>query len=238
MSGLARAARAASALCCALALGACATAPATSADDPFEPMNRAAYRFHDTFDRQLVRPWVRTYVQYTPKPVQTAISNFFGNIDDFFSGVAGLLQGKWDKAGDDFGRVTVNTLVLGGLVDVASQVGIERGGEDFGQVLGFWGVPQGPYFFVPFLGPTTLRDGTGWAIRYAAGPIGYLIEDVAVRNVIYGVNAVDIKAALLEFEDLADRAAIDRYVFIRRSYLQRREYQLYDGQPPRRKDDE
>ncbi len=235
MNVLARSVRVSIVAAAALLSGACATVP--NPVDPFEPANRVAYRVHDTLDRQLVRPWVRTYVEYTPKPVQLAISNFYNNIDDFFSGVAGLMQGKWEKAGNDFGRVTVNTLVLGGLVDVASQVGIERGDEDFGQVMGFYGVPQGPYLFIPFFGPTTVRDGSGWLIRVAAGPTGY-IPDVATRNIVYAIGGLDLKARLLDFEDLADKAALDRYVFIRRSYLQRREYQVYDGQPPKKEDEQ
>jgi phospholipid-binding lipoprotein MlaA len=228
--------RASFAVAVSLLLGACATAP--NQVDPFEPMNRAAYRFHDTMDRNLVRPWIRAYVQYTPQPVRVAVSNFFNNIDDLFSGVAGLMQGKWDKAGDDFGRVTLNTAFgLVGLVDLASMIGVERGDEDFGQVMGFYGIPQGPYFFIPFLGPTTLRDGTGWIIRYAVGPITYVVHDVPARNTLYAIGAVDLKAKLLEFDDLADRAAIDRYVFIRRSYLQRREYQVYDGNPPKKEEE-
>ncbi len=224
------------ALASALLLGACASAP--NRDDPFEPANRVAYKVHDTFDRQLVRPWIRMYVQYTPKPLRTAVSNVFNNIEDFFSGVSGLLQGKWDKAGDDFGRVTLNTgMGLGGLIDLASQIGIERGDEDFGQVMGFWGIPQGPYLFIPFVGPTTVRDGTGWVIRIAVGPTGF-IPDVPTRNIVYGIGALDLKSRVLEFEDLADKAAVDRYVFIRRSYLQRREYQVYDGQPPPKKEED
>jgi phospholipid-binding lipoprotein MlaA len=220
----------------ALFAAGCASAPNRA--DPFEPANRVAYQVHDTFDRQLVRPFVRTYVEYAPKPLQAAISNVYNNIDDLFSGISGLLQGKWDKAGNDFGRVTLNTgMGLGGLIDIASDAGIERGEEDFGQVMGFFGVPQGPYLFIPFLGPTTVRDGTGWVIRIAVGPTGY-ISHVPTRNVVYGIAGLDIKARLLEFEDLADKAAIDRYVFIRRSYLQRREYLVHDGQPPRKEDDE
>jgi phospholipid-binding lipoprotein MlaA len=228
--------RTAMALAVALLLGACASAP--SRDDPFEPANRAAYRFHDTVDRQLVRPWVRLYVDYAPKPLRQAIANFYGNIEDFFSGVAGLMQGKWEKAGNDFGRVTMNTLVLGGLVDVASQVGVERGDEDFGQVMGFYGVPQGPYLFIPFFGPTTVRDGTGWVLRLAVGPTNY-IGDVPLRNTLYGLGALNLKASLLDAEDLADKAAaVDRYAFIRRAYLQRREYQVYDGNPPKKEEEQ
>jgi phospholipid-binding lipoprotein MlaA len=236
MTAVLRATRMSMALCAALLLGACASAP--NRDDPFEPANRVAYRVHEVVDGQLVRPWIRTYVEYTPKPLQLAISNFYNNIDDFFSGISGLLQGKWEKAGNDFGRVTVNTgFGFAGVIDIASQAGIERGDEDFGQVAGFWGVPQGPYFFIPLLGPTTLRDGTGWAIRFAVGPTGY-INDVPVRNVVYGLGAIDLKARLLEAEDLIDKAAIDRYTFIRRAYLQRREYQVYDGQPPKKEEEE
>lgn len=236
MNACRRVLRASTACAAALLVGACATAP--NSVDPFEPANRAAYKFHDTVDRQVVRPVIRAYVDNMPKPVQTGVSNFFNNIDDFFSGVSGLLQGKLDKAGDDFGRVLVNTpFGMLGIFDLASMVGIERGDEDFGQVMGYWGVPQGPYFFIPFFGPTTLRDGTGWAIRAFVGPIGY-IPNVPLRNSLLGVDFVDLKARLLEFEDLADKAAIDRYVFIRRSYLQRREYQVYDGQPPKKEEEQ
>ena len=117
------------------------------------------------------------------------MSNVFNNIDDLFSAVNGLLQGKLDKFGDDLGRVMLNTgFGLGGIFDLASMVGIERGNEDFGQTFGVWGFPQGPYLFVPLFGPTTVRDGTGVLVRIAVGPVGY-IPDVPVRNSLYGVGA-------------------------------------------------
>jgi phospholipid-binding lipoprotein MlaA len=145
--------------------------------------------------------------------------------------VNALLQGKPDKAGNDFGRVMLNTFVLGGIFDVASDLGIERGGEDFGQTFGVWGFPQGPYLFVPLFGPTTVRDGTGWLVRLYTGPVGF-IPDVPARNTIYGVGAVDLRYQIGDVLDIVDTAALDKYTFIRNAYLQRRRYLVYDGQVP------
>jgi len=215
----------------ALALCAgCATAPA-SPDDPFEPMNRAMFEVHETADKYVLKPVIDVYTAVVPKPVRTGISNFFNNIDDLFSGVNALLQGKPDKAGNDFGRVMLNTFVLGGIFDVASDLGIERGGEDFGQTFGVWGFPQGPYLFVPLFGPTTVRDGSGWLVRLYVGPVGF-IPDVPVRNTIYGVGAVDLRYQVGDALDMVDTAALDKYTFIRNAYLQRRRYLVFDGQPP------
>ena len=215
----------------ALALGAgCATAPA-SPDDPFEPVNRAMFEVHETADKYVLKPVIDVYTFIVPKPVRTGVSNFFNNIDDLFSGVNALLQGKPDKAGNDFGRVMLNTFVLGGIFDVASDLGIERGGEDFGQTFGVWGFPQGPYLFVPLFGPTTVRDGTGWLVRLYTGPVGF-IPDVPARNTIYGVGAVDLRYQVGDVLDIVDTAALDKYTFIRNAYLQRRRYLVYDGQVP------
>jgi phospholipid-binding lipoprotein MlaA len=163
---------------------------------------------------------------------------FRSNIDDLFSGINGLLQGKLEKAGHDFGRVTLNTgMGFGGLFDLASEMGIPRGNEDFGQTFGYWGIPQGPYLFVPLWGPTTVRDGTGSIIRIWYGPLGYL-PFVPLRNSLYGLAAVDLRANALSATSLVEQAALDPYTFIRRAYLQRREYEVYDGKPPPEKDDE
>jgi phospholipid-binding lipoprotein MlaA len=219
-----------------VSLAGCAAAP--SRDDPFEPMNRASYRVHEVVDGKIVKPMVQAYVDYTPHPIQKSISNFFGNIDDFFSFVNDVLQGKPDKAGNDLGRVITNTAfgVLG-LIDIASDAGVPKGNEDFGQTFGYWGFPQGPYIFIPVFGPTTVRDGTGWIIRGYASPISY-IEDISTRNILIGLNLVDLRASALQAESLINQAALDPYTFIRRSYLQRREYLVYDGKPPPPKDDE
>lgn len=217
-------------------LAGCAAAP--SRDDPFEPMNRASYKVHEVVDGKIVKPIVQAYVDYTPKIVQTGIRNFFGNIDDMFSVVNDFLQWKLDKAGNDMGRVMINTGPgLLGLIDIASDAGIERGNEDFGQTFGYWGFPQGPYLFIPVFGPTTVRDGTGWIIRGYANPIGY-VDSISTRNILWSINLVDLRASALQAESLVAQAALDPYTFIRRAYLQRRQYLVYDGKPPPPKDDE
>ena len=211
-------------------LAGCAAAP--SRVDPFEPMNRAMYQFHDAVDTAVVKPFIQAYIDIVPALVRTGVSNVFNNIDDLVSAVNAALQGKPDKFSDDFGRVLLNTAFgLGGIFDLASMVGIERGNEDFGQTFGVWGMDQGPYLFVPFVGPTTFRDGAGWLVRLAIGPVGY-IPDVPVRNVLYGFGATDLRAQAIGPSQLVDTAAIDRYLFIRNAYLQRRRYLLYDGKPP------
>ncbi len=223
-------------LAAAALLAGCAATP-MRADDPFEPVNRASYKVHEVVDGNFVRPIAQAYVDYTPKPIQQAIGNVFGNIDDVFSVINDFLQGKLDKAGNDMGRVMLNSgFGIGGLIDIASEAGIPKGNEDFGQTLGVWGFPQGPYLFIPLFGPTTVRDGTGSLVRFYLGPIGYL-PDVPVRNTLYGLGALDARASVLGSQSLAEQAALDPYAFIRRAYLQRREYLLYDGNPPREKDD-
>jgi len=218
-------------------LAGCAAAP--SKVDPFEPMNRAAYQFHDAVDTAVVKPFVQAYVDVVPELVRTGVSNFFNNIDDLFSAINGLLQGKPDKAGKDLGRVILNTgFGLAGIFDLATPIGIERGNEDFGQTFAVWGATPGPYFFVPFFGPTTLRDGTGTVIRYYAGPLAYLIHNVPVRNTLYGIGYVDARAQALQAGAIVDTAALDRYLFIRNAYLQRRQFLIYDGKPPPQTEDE
>jgi len=208
----------------------CATGP--SRDDPFEPMNRTMYQVHDAVDTAVVKPVAQAYIDVVPQLIRTGVSNVFNNIDDLFSAVNGLLQGKLDKFGDDLGRVVLNTgFGLGGIFDLASMIGIERGNEDFGQTFGAWGFPQGPYLFVPLFGPTTVRDGTGVLTRIALGPVGY-IPNVPLRNGLYGTGYVDLRAQALEAGAVVDTAALDRYLFIRNAYLQRRRYLLYDGKPP------
>jgi phospholipid-binding lipoprotein MlaA len=217
-------------------LAGCATT--TSRVDPLEPLNRAMYAVHEPIDTHVVKPVAQAYVDYVPRAIRQPITSFFANIDDLFSGINGMLQGKPEKAAHDFGRVMVNTLYgLGGLVDFATEAGIPKGEEDFGQTFGAWGIGQGPYLFIPLLGPTTFRDGTGWVIRAYTTPVGYL-DDVGARNTLWGVGALDLRAQALEAQSLVEKAALDPYTFIRRSYLQRREYLTYDGRPPARKDDD
>ena len=220
----------------AVVLAGCAAAP--SRVDPLEPMNRALFGVNDVAEKVVIKPVVTVYQTVLPQFVRTGIANVFGNIDDLFSAVNGLLQGKLDKAGNDLGRVMVNsTFGLGGLIDVASDAGIERGNEDFGQTFGYWGLGQGPYLFIPFFGPTTVRDGTGFLVRIAAGPVGF-IPDVPVRNSLYGVGYVDLQSHATEAKSVAETAALDRYRFIRNGYLQKRRYDVHDGNPPREKEED
>ena len=228
------AARLLGALAVALLAG-CAAVP--SKVDPLEPMNRALFEVHEVADKVVMKPIIDVYTAVVPKLVRTGVSNFFNNIDDLFSGVNALLQGKPEKAGNDFGRILVNTFVMGGIFDVASDLGIERGDEDFGQTIGVWGFPQGPFLFVPIIGPTTVRDGTGLLVRIYAGPVGF-IPDVPLRNSLYGVGAVDIRAQATDAMSIVDTASLDKYLFIRNAYLQRRRYLLYDGKVPPDKEDE
>ena len=207
----------------AVLLAGCAMGP--TREDPFEPANRVSYQVHQVVDGKIVKPVVQAYVDYTPRPVRQAVTNFFGNIDDLFSFANDVLQGKPDKAGNDLGRV------------IAGDAGIPKGNEDFGQTLGVWGVPQGPYLFIPVFGPTTVRDGTGSILRAYASPIGY-INDISTRNILWALNLVDLRASALQAENLVNQAALDPYTFIRRSYLQRRQYLVYDGKPPPSKDEE
>jgi phospholipid-binding lipoprotein MlaA len=214
----------------------CAAAP--SKVDPLEPMNRALYSVHDVVDTNVVKPIAQAYVDVIPQLARTGVANVFNNIDDLFSAVNGLLQGKPDKAGNDLGRVMLNSLFgVGGLFDLASMIGIERGNEDFGQTFGVWGLPQGPYLFVPLFGPTTFRDGSGVLLRIAVGPVGF-VPDLPLRNSLYGLGYVDLRAQALGAGELVDTAALDRYLFIRNAYLQRRRYLVNDGKPPPDLEDE
>jgi phospholipid-binding lipoprotein MlaA len=211
-------------------LAGCAATP--SRVDPFEPVNRAMFEVHDAVDKAVMRPAIQFYVDVVPQPIRQAVSNFFNNIDDMISAANDLLQGDLDRFGNDMGRVTLNTgMGIGGLIDLASMVGIPRGNQDFGLTFGKWGFDQGPYLFVPLFGPTTVRDGSGWIVRLFVGPVGY-ISDVPLRNSLYGVGAVDLRAQVTEATKIVDTAALDRYIFIRNAYLQRRRYLQYDGNPP------
>lgn len=212
-------------------LSGCATTPGTPGD-PFEAGNRVMYAIHEPVDRYVAKPVAQFYVDYTPSPFRTAVTNFGNNIGDLFSGINGLLQGKLDKAGHDFGRVLINTgFGLLGLIDIASDAGIPRGEEDFGQTFAYWGVPQGPYLFVPLLGPTTLRDGSGTVIRILASPTGAL-ADSTLQTAIAGLAAIDGRSHALGATSIVEQAALDPYTFIRRAYLQRRNFEIHDGTPP------
>jgi phospholipid-binding lipoprotein MlaA len=215
---------------CAAVLAGCAAAP--SKVDPLEPWNRAMYSVHTAVDDAVIKPVAKAYVQVWPEPVRTGVSNFFGNIDDLFTGINDVLQGNGNRAGDAFGRVLLNsTFGLGGIFDLASMMGITKDKNDFGLTLGKWGTPDGAYLFIPLFGPTTVRDGTGTVLRIYASPTGY-IDNIGLRNSVWGLNYLDTRAQLLQSEDVLETAALDKYRFLRNAYLRARRYQLYDGKPP------
>ncbi len=227
------------ALAAAVLLSGCAsTTKRGGIDDPFEPFNRAMYAVNEPLDKYFAKPIAEAYVAIVPSLVRQGVTNYVNNIDDFFSAINGLLQGKLDKAGHDMGRVMINSAFgFAGLIDIASSGDIPRGMEDFGQTFGYWGIPQGPFLFVPLWGPTTVRDGTGELLRLVWSPTNE-IPNVALRNTVYGFAAVNTRANALDATSLLEQASIDPYTFVRRSYLQRREYLVHDGNPPPLEDDD
>lgn len=212
----------------AMLLVAANVALADENPDPWEGFNRSVYRFNDFFDRYLLKPVAEGYVRVTPQPVRTGIGNFFSNLGEVTTVINDLLQGKFKQAGLDSTRFLVNTTVgLVGFIDVGSRIGLERNNEDFGQTLGYWGVESGPYLMLPFLGPSTVRDAAGLVPEYYyASPLELAVEEHRVRYGLYGVDAVDTRARLLDAEKMV---AGDRYTFIREAYLQRRAFLVRDG---------
>ena len=218
----------------ALALGGCATVPTQATPDPRDPLerlNRSTYAFNDGLDRAIVKPLARGYRKVTPQFVQTGVSNFFSNAEYPVTLANNLLQGKFTAAASDTARFVLNTTFgLGGLLDPATASGLDRNDEDFGQTLGRWGVPPGPYIVVPFLGPYTLRDGIGSFADDFAEPRAYL-EDDSTRWTLWAADKFDRRVRLLDADALLERTG-DPYAFVRSAYLQRREYLVWDGDVP------
>jgi phospholipid-binding lipoprotein MlaA len=204
-----------------------------NARDPLEGFNRAMYTFNDKFDRYLLKPVARGYRAITPKPVRRSISNFFSNLHDPGIMLNNLLQGKPKQAVSDLGRVFVNsTIGIAGLFDVASKMGMEKHNEDFGQTLGKWGVGEGPYLVLPFLGPSNVRDGAALPVDWETYPPNHM-EEQSTRNKLLVVEVVDKRAQYLEAGDILEQAAgQDPYIFVREAYRQRRVNQIHDGNPP------
>lgn len=214
-------------------LSGCASFRAAAPGDPLEPINRGIYSFNNTFDHYLFRPIAKGYDTVVPVPVKTGVSNVFQNAADAQSLVSDALQLKGGKFGDDLGRVMLNTTFgIGGIFDLATPMGIERGNEDIGQTLGYWGIGAGPYLVIPFIGPSSARDIVG---RYAEGkydPVA-LLSSVPVRNSLMGLRVVDARVGLFPAEALMNQAALDRYTFLRSAYLQRRQSLVLDGKRPK-----
>lgn len=214
------------------------TGCATQANkDPLEGLNRGIYKFNDTADKAVIKPVASAYKAVLPSPIRTGVNNFFTNIGMVVTTVNDLLQFKFSKAMDDVGRVVINTTVgLLGVIDVASMDNVPKHHEDFGQTLGYWGVGNGAYLVLPFLGPSTLRDTTGFVVdTMAFDPVGYL-DHPRTRNQVRIVAFIDKRAQYLPASDLLDEAALDPYAFMRDAYLQRRASQVGDGTVSKRED--
>ncbi len=210
----------------------CATAPGGDPRDPWEPYNRSMTKFNDSVDNAVLKPVATAYRDVLPQPVRTGVGNFFGNLSDAWSFVNNVLQGKPEGSLHSFWRVVVNsTMGLGGVLDPATEMRLERHREDFGQTLGRWGVPPGPYFVIPLLGPSTVRDTVAYPVDLYGHPLGYM-HDVAWRNSLTALGIVNVRAQVLGATDLLDSAALDPYTFKRDAFLQRRQNEVYDGNPP------
>lgn len=224
-------ARAAVLLLAALTLTGCAS---MNEKDPYEKYNRSVFNFNDAVDRNALKPAATAYKAVLPSFVQTGVNNFFGNLSDLWSSANNVMQGKGERGLSDFTRVLINsTFGLVGVIDIASDAGLPKHNEDFGQTLGYWGVPSGPYLMLPLLGPSTVRDTAGLPVDIAADPWGYGISSRA-RNIGTVVRVVDQRAVLLDASNLLEDAALDRYEFIRDGYLQRRKSQVFDGEDSRK----
>jgi len=213
-----------------LLLAGCATLPSGKADprDPWERLNRSTFAFNDALDRALGRPVAKAYKKVLPQFVRTGVNNVFNNLNTINTAVNDALQGKMHAAGQDSARFLVNSVFgFGGLFDPATRAGIEFNDEDFGQTFGKWGMKPGPYLVLPILGPSSFRDTGGKLVDQFTYPVSYL-EDDSTRIIIRFVSLLDTRAELLDIDAQIDRA-YDKYAFVRNAWLQRREFQVTDG---------
>jgi phospholipid-binding lipoprotein MlaA len=214
------------------ALGGCATS-ANNPADPLEPLNRKVFAFNDTVDKAVLKPVAQGYRAVVPPLARTGVTNFFSNLEDPWISANNLFQGKVESALGDFLRFVFNsTIGLLGVLDVASEMGLEKHNEDFGQTLGRWGLGSGAYVVLPFLGPSTVRDGAARVVDWQ-GDIVSNLDHVPTRNTLYATRVVSDRSNLFDATSILDEAALDRYTFVRDSWLQRRRSLVYDGNPPR-----
>lgn len=202
--------------------------------DPWENMNRSVTKFNEGLDDYVLKPVAKGYRAITPEPVDKGISNFFSNLDDVTVFINDLFQFKLFQATSDLARLTVNsTMGIAGIFDVATIIGLEKHHEDFGQTLGMWGAPEGPYLVLPFFGPSTLRDGTSkLLVDWRTDPLYYYDENKTRQYSLYALDFVDTRADLLHASSIIEKSSTDAYLFTREAYLQRRRNLVYDGNPP------
>ncbi len=201
--------------------------------DPWEPFNRRMDRFNQQVDQAVLKPVAQTYVQVMPQPIRTGVRNFFHNLDEIGTLVSTVLQLKPKPAIETAVRLGVNsTLGLLGVLDLATPMGLERHEEDIGQALGRWGVGTGPYLVLPLLGPSTLRDTLVRPLDTALDPV-HQIRPRTDRLLTQGVRVTSQRARFLGAEDVIQGSALDPYTFVRDAYLQKRQSDVFDGDPPR-----
>ncbi|NKB81705.1 MAG: VacJ family lipoprotein [Nitrospirales bacterium] len=221
-----------------MSTGCATTGSSQDPHDSLESINRPLHNFNDYIDDKLMEPVVHTYIEYTPKPVRGGVSNFFDNIGEINVLLNNFLQGKGKQGLSDTGRFLVNSTVgVLGIFDVATSLGLEKHDEDFGQTLGVWGSEEGPYLTLPFYGPTTTRGIPDLAVSTLTNPIFYLNLPILAAGVTFAapmmaLSMIDKRARLDKGIHFRDEVALDTYVFTREAYLQRRQYLVYDGDPP------
>lgn len=212
------------ALLCALSLSAAYAEP-SNPKDPYEPFNRVMFKFNDFLDTYIVKPIATIYNNVTPKLLRQGLSNFYLNIDTIPTIFNDVLQGNFYQAANDVWRLGINSTVgLLGFIDVGSRIGLEPNTEDFGLTLARWGWANSNYLVLPFIGPMTVRDTVGFPVNYYYLSIYPRVEPDSARYVLYGAGILVRRADLLRFENVMQQAALDKYVFIRDAYLQRRHY--------------
>lgn len=219
-----------------LVLQACATVSHPDPADPWEGMNRGILSFNDEVDRFVLKPVAKGYQWITPEFADIGISNFFSNLKDIGVSVNDFLQAKPKQGGMDTARFLVNSTVgIAGFIDVAAMIDLPKHEEDFGQTLAVWGVPRGPYFVMPFLGPSSVRGAVGYVGDSALHPLTYTFFfgstalSTGLSVGLRAVEVVDVRADFLGAEAVASEAAVDRYIFFRSAYMQRRDYLISDG---------
>lgn len=212
-------------------LGGCASTGSSDPRDPIEEFNRAMFKFNEGIDNALFKPIAKGYRTAVPPPINQGVSNFFGNINDVVSAVNGLLQAKFKQGGSDIARVLINsTLGIFGLFDFATDMGFEKHDEDFGQTMGKWGIGNGPYLVLPILGPSTVRDTAGFVVDANAFDPIYQADHIPTRNSLLVTEAIDTRAGLLGASNVLEKAALDRYEFLKESYLQRRDAEIHGNE--------
>ena len=222
----------------ALVLGGCATQRSPHPDDPWEGYNRAIFAFNDRLDKAVLEPAANVYDTVAPLPVKVGLGNFFGNLNDIWTGINNLLQGKGGDGASDAARVLINTTVgIFGVFDIASEMGIEKHDEDLGQTFAVWGASSGPYFVVPFFGPKTIRSTVALPFDLRGNSL-VRPDDIAARNTLGALRIVHQRAALLGAGRAVEEGSLDRYDYMRDFYLQQRRYEIYDGNPPRERFDD